>query len=262
MIGYKGTTAPTSFRQYMPKKPTKRGFKVWTRCGVSAFVYEMILYHGSSNVILNESSLSDSSKRSSRTTTTTATTLKDDKLVDIEREALRKEYGSSGMVVLDLVKNVPIGSSIYFDNYFASTKIIRKLSELGYRAICTIRCNRLEKCPVSTDKEFAKKKRGYYEYFVSDDNNCIVIGWKDSKRVLLDSNHVGTLPETTVQRWDKQQRRKVDITAPQIIKQYNKFMGGVDTMDMLVALHLIPFKSKRWYTRIIWRIFDLMVINS
>jgi len=28
MMAYKGTTAPTSFRQYMPKKPTKRGFKV------------------------------------------------------------------------------------------------------------------------------------------------------------------------------------------------------------------------------------------
>ncbi|CAF1531931.1 unnamed protein product [Adineta ricciae] len=39
-------------------------------------------------------------------------------------------------------------------------------------------------------------------------------------------------------------------------------MGSVDTLDILVALHPIPFKSKRWYTRIIWRIFDLMVINS
>jgi hypothetical protein len=39
-------------------------------------------------------------------------------------------------------------------------------------------------------------------------------------------------------------------------------MGGVDTLDTLVAMHPIPFKSKRWYTRIIWRIFDLMVINS
>lgn len=28
MIGYKGKTAPTSLRRYMPKKPTKRGFKV------------------------------------------------------------------------------------------------------------------------------------------------------------------------------------------------------------------------------------------
>ena len=39
-------------------------------------------------------------------------------------------------------------------------------------------------------------------------------------------------------------------------------MGGVDTLDMLVSMHPIPFKSKRWYTRIIWRIFDLMIINS
>ncbi|CAF1156898.1 unnamed protein product [Didymodactylos carnosus] len=80
--------------------------------------------------------------------------------------------------------------------------------------------------------------------------------------VLLSSNHIGTEPETTVQRWDKEKRCKVDIITPQIIDQYNKFMGGVDTMDMLVTLHPIPFESKRWYTRIIWRIFDLMVINS
>lgn len=111
IIGYKDTTAPTSFRQYMLKKATKSGFKVWTRCRVLGFVYEMILYHGSS-------------KRSSRTTTATAS-LKDANLFDTERETLRKEYDSSGMVVLDLVKDVPIGSSIYFDNYFASTKIIR-----------------------------------------------------------------------------------------------------------------------------------------
>ena len=39
-------------------------------------------------------------------------------------------------------------------------------------------------------------------------------------------------------------------------------MGGIDTMNMLIALHPILFKSKRWYSRIIWRILDLMVINS
>ena len=57
MIAYKGTTAPTSFRQYMPKKPTKRGVKVWARCGVSAFVDEMILHHGSSKSMSNANGL-------------------------------------------------------------------------------------------------------------------------------------------------------------------------------------------------------------
>ncbi|CAF0921067.1 unnamed protein product [Didymodactylos carnosus] len=136
------------------------------------------------------------------------------------------------------------------------------MTQLGYRVTCTLRSNRSEKCPVSTDKQFEKKERGFSEVFISDDETCNVIAWKDSKRVLLGSNHIGTEPKETLRRWDKVKRCKVDVIAPQIINQYNKFMGGVDTMDMLVALHPIPFKSKRWYMRIIWRIFDLMVINS
>jgi hypothetical protein len=64
---------------------------------------------------------------------------------------------------------------------------------------------------------------------ISDNNKCIVIGWKDSKRVLLGSNHIDTERETIIQRWDKEKRCTVDVVAPQIINQYNKFMGGVDT---------------------------------
>ena len=89
-----------------------------------------------------------------------------------------------------------------------------------------------------------------------------MIAWKDSKRVLLGSNYIGVEPITTLQRWDKETRCKVDVKAPQIISPYNKHMGGVDTMDTLVALHPIPFRSKRLYFRMIWRILDIMIINS
>ncbi|CAF1297613.1 unnamed protein product [Rotaria magnacalcarata] len=130
------------------------------------------------------------------------------------------------------------------------------------RVTCTLRPNRIQGCPISTEKQFNQKNRGYYEYFISDNSKCIVIAGKDSKRVLLGSNHIGIEPETMIRRWAKEKRCTVDIKAPQIIKQYNKFIGGVDTLDMLVVLHQIPFKSKRWYTRTIWRIFDLMAINS
>ena len=262
MIAYKGTTAPTSFRQYVPNKPTKRGFKVWTRCGVSSFVYEMILHHGSSKTISNGLAVPDLSLRRTSSRSTTAKTLIAVKSIDSEREILLKQFGSSGLVVLDLVKDVPVGSAIFIDNYFASTKLIKKLTKLGYRITCTLRSNRIEKCPISTEEEFAQKKRGYYESFTSDDKTCIVVGWKDSKRVLLGSNHIGIEPKTILKRWDKEKQCRVDVPAPQIINNYNKFMGGVDSMDMLIALHPIPFKSKRWYSRIIWRILDLMVINS
>ena len=89
-----------------------------------------------------------------------------------------------------------------------------------------------------------------------------MISWKDSKQVLLGSNHIGVELITTLQGWDKETRCKVDVKASQIISQYNKHIGGVDTMDMLVALHLILFRSKRWYFRIILRILDIMIINS
>ena len=89
MIAYKGTTAPTSFWQYMPSKPTKRGFKVWTRCGVSAFVYEIILHHGTAKMVSSQCSLSDTSlNRVSRQTTATTTVLEDAKLIGARREAL------------------------------------------------------------------------------------------------------------------------------------------------------------------------------
>ncbi|CAF3858025.1 unnamed protein product [Rotaria sp. Silwood1] len=245
----------------MPKKPTKRGFKVWTRCGVSAFVYEMILHHGAPKTMSNELALPDLSlkRTSSRSTTTKA--LNTIKSINAQRAKLLKEFGSSGLVVLDLVQYVPVGSAIFIDNYFASTKLIKKLTQLGYRITCTLRSNRTEKCPISTEEQFAQKKRGYYESVISDDKTCIVVGWKDSKRVLLGSNYIGIEPQTILKRWDKEKQRRVDIIAPQIINNYNKFMGGVDNMDMLIALHPIPFKSKRWYSRIIWRILDVMIIN-
>jgi hypothetical protein len=39
-------------------------------------------------------------------------------------------------------------------------------------------------------------------------------------------------------------------------------MGEVDTVDMMISLHPISFRSKNCYMRIIWRIFDLIVLNS
>ncbi|CAF2002018.1 unnamed protein product [Rotaria magnacalcarata] len=222
-----GTTASTSYRQYMPKKPTTRGFKVWTRCGVSGFMYEMILYRGAIKTVSSGPSLPDSSLKCTSRSSSTTTVPKDDNTSNSHHERLFKDYGVSGMMVLDLIKNVTMGSSIFIDNYFSSTKLIKKLTELGYRVTCTLRPNRIQGCSISTEKQFNQKNRSYYEYFISDNNKCVVIAWKDPKRVLLGSNHIGTEPETMIERWDKEKRCTVDIKASQIIKQCNKFMGGV-----------------------------------
>ncbi|CAF3880631.1 unnamed protein product [Rotaria sp. Silwood1] len=55
----------------------------------------------------------------------------------------------------------------------------------------------------------------------------------------MGSNFIGIEPLTQLSRWDKQNRQKVSVNAPQIVKT-----------------------SKKWYMRIAWRILDLMVINA
>ena len=39
-------------------------------------------------------------------------------------------------------------------------------------------------------------------------------------------------------------------------------MGGVDFADMIVSLHPINIRSKHWYRRVIWRMFDLIISNA
>jgi hypothetical protein len=81
-----------------------------------------------------------------------------------------------------------------------------------------------------------KKTRGYSESFTSDDKQCVIIAWKDSKRVLLGSNCVAEDPPVMVKRWSKDEGSYIQVQAPQVFVYYNKHMGGVDTLDMMIAL--------------------------
>ncbi|CAF2768222.1 unnamed protein product [Rotaria sp. Silwood2] len=50
MVGYKGKSAPKSLKQYMPQKPTQRGFKFWSMCGSSSYTYRVKLYQGANEL--------------------------------------------------------------------------------------------------------------------------------------------------------------------------------------------------------------------
>lgn len=224
MIGYKGKSAPKSFKQYMPKKPTKRGYKLWAKCGVSGFVYGVKLYRGKQKIIPNKDPqiLLKCTLRSTTNTTINDETMRDEAE---QRKANIKQLGTSGMIVLDFLENIPIGSRIFVDNYFASYSLLKKMTDLGYGITCTLRQNRMKSCPVSSQKQMKKRPRGYYESFINDDENCIVVAWKDNERVLLGSNCVGTDPEIMLQRWSKEENSYVQIPAPQIVPYYNRHMG-------------------------------------
>ena len=89
-----------------------------------------------------------------------------------------------------------------------------------------------------------------------------VVKWVDNNVVQRISNFVGIEPMTSVERWCKKEKKRKDIPCPQIIKQYNKSMGGVDLADLLIALYRIPCKTKRWYQKIFWHLVDIAKVNA
>nr|CAH7730523.1 unnamed protein product [Callosobruchus chinensis]CAH7746626.1 unnamed protein product [Callosobruchus chinensis] len=89
MIKYKGRS---SMKQYMPAKPTKRGYKVWVRADDSGFVCEFQIYTG--------------------------------KVGDLSEKDL------GGRVVRDLTKDLKNkNNKVFFDNYFTSVPLAWDLKQ-------------------------------------------------------------------------------------------------------------------------------------
>lgn len=235
MIPYKGRKAGKR-KQYVKMKPKKWGFKNFVRAGVSGIIYDFILYGG------------DDTFRG---------------LTFSEKEAT---IGLGGMVVLALCQTIKKKPAIvYADNFFMSpelTYILRE--EYGILSLGTIRTNRLRGCQelLPTDKQLKKKKRGSSAQVVCNKNKLAVVKWNDNKVVTLISTYIDSYPLETIKRYDKDEKKKVDVECPQVVKHYNKHMGGVDLADMLISLYRTPFKSHRWYLGIFSQLVDMCINNA
>ena len=54
--------------------------------------------------------------------------------------------------------------TLYFDNWFPTIPLMIKLKALGITALGTNRSNRLQNCPLETDKDFKKSGRDSSSY--------------------------------------------------------------------------------------------------
>lgn len=120
----------------------------------------------------------------------------------------------------------------------------------------TIRAHR-KGIPILHDD--SKLARGSTDYKITD-SGIGVFKWKDTKSVLLASNYHGT-EKTTVLRKNKQ-GVSTEIPCPQIIKDYNNYMGGVDHADQLRVTYGVARRSKKWWHRLFWGMIDILFVNA
>lgn len=210
-------------KQYNPQKPIKRGYKIWCLSDQRGYIKKFSIYQG-----------------------------KDEQLSD-EFES----FGLGERVVLNLTKNEwNKNKKFFFDNYFTSLPLLEKLKAENSLACGTIRSNRKDVPELSEDK---KAPRGSSDYRITN-TGIGVYKWKDTKYVMLASNYHGS-EITTVTRKDNCGRKK-DILCPQVVRDYNCYMGGVDHADQLRTTYGVNRKSKKWWHRIFWGLLDIMFVNS
>lgn len=214
----------SSLKQYNPMKPIKRGYKLWCVADQKGFILQFQVYEGKNETV--------------------------------EREF--KDFGLGERVVLSLTKDFwGTGRIAVFDNYFSSVKLLERLKSENILACATIRGERLG-LPSNfvMDKTM---KRGDSDYrFSSLDVVCFK--WMDNRSVLFISNYHGS-EETTIKRKQSDGTSKM-FSCPQVVKDYNTFMGGVDRADHLRSLYNVDRKARKWWHRLFWGFLDIAFVNA
>ncbi|OWR52641.1 hypothetical protein KGM_202606 [Danaus plexippus plexippus] len=188
-----------------------------------------------------------------------------------------RDLGAASNVVVRLSKQIPnfVNHILYFDNFYTSLGLLTYLRSRGIYSLGTVRVNRVPNCKLSSDAILQQKKvdRGYSEEFVGTAYGIDIssVLWNDTKTVRLLSTYVGVKPFASkninkqiskVTRWDRKKKTHYDIDCPQIIKEYNRHMGGVDLMDGLLGRYHIRMKTRKWTNRIFYHMVDVAMVNA
>jgi DNA excision repair protein ERCC-6 len=215
-------------KQFIRGKPIRFGFKNWMLASSTGYCYNFDVYSG-------------------RTEDKNKTTL---------------PLGSK--VVLQLTEKIdnPAEHALYFDNFFSSHSLLKTLREKNFRATGTVRENRTNKAPIMLPNEMKKKERGFYDYRFETNDELLYVRWNDNKPCTIITNHDSILPTTSVKRWSREKKCKIDIDQPMVFKNYTNGMGGVDRFDQCLSSYRIAVRGKKWWFVLFTYLVDMAMINA
>jgi hypothetical protein len=154
--------------------------------------------------------------------------------------------GQGPNIVLDLCDkvNLPPRSETYFIHMFISFPLLDQLSEKQIAGTGTVRQNRLANIPIIKKKELEKKERGDKEVLYREDQ--VLVGWKDNGVYMASNKFTGESP-TTCSRYSRKDKKKIQVPIPEMFIKYNGGMGGVDLLDMMVAVYRVRYRIRKWW---------------
>ena len=210
-------------RVYMPKKPIKRGFKLWgLSCSCCGYLCNFQLYAGKCT-----------------------------------KEA---EKGLAKRVVLDLVE--PYGGVhhvVYLDNFFTSLDLALRLIDMRIGIVGTAKSN-CQGFPDGLRGNVDLEKGNYLCVPVAQGKiNCYAYHDRNMVRFITNVFPAHMASQVPVRQ---SSGVLVAKHVPPLLPAYNKFMGAVDLTGQLRKYYGFDRKCKRPWLRIFFNMFDLAIDNA
>ena len=220
-------------KQYIPQKPHPWGFKMISRSSSDGLIHDFLLYAGPDTEMIDP--LPNVSTVSNAVRTLCLTIPQD-------------------------CRNI----KLFMDNFYMTFDLMKQLrSEMSIQCTGTMRNNRLHGAHsiLQTEKDMKKEGRGAVDQVVDCNSGITVVRWCDKRCVTMASTWLHKDPIDSCRRYDKKNKEFVNVQRPNIVKEYNQHMGGLDLSDMLMSLYKISRKSRKYYMRILYYLLGVATVN-
>ena len=224
-----GTRCRVSFLQFLPKKPTRFGIKVWVNSEASTgYALGLQVYTGAAE------------------------------------NANGDKKGVGYRVVMDLMEMYQQKNHcLYIDNFYTSPQLLLDLLDKGIYCTGTVRANR-KGFPVSLLPPTQSMNPGTvtFRFATAFGKKLTAAWWKDRRDVYVMSTIRGNSVENVMKR-PKGSREKQPMPCPTMIVDYNNNMGGVDLTDQQLSYYsMTTRKTLKWWKKVFWRLVDICIVNS
>lgn len=225
------------FRVYIPSKRERYGIKIFMNCeSSSGYLLRFIVYtgegtdYGEFNHVLPKSKPFD-------------------------------DYKSPSRVVLSLVqKYINHGYILTLDNYYTSPELAEALLHFKTDCFGTLR----KKAELPEDFWEWKPKK-FDGPICQTSGDMMVMRWNDASKTkktkivsMLSTMHTGAMHDSGKKKRDTDET----IEKPDVILDYNKSMGGVDTLSRVLIPYSCQRKGVKWYRKLAELFLDICIYNS
>ena len=107
---------------------------------------------------------------------------------------------------------------VYFDNSFASIRLLIQLKEKGFHSLGVLKTNQMSGAILKSKGDMKHQGRGAMDSCVSKSSDITIVRWLDNNMVKVACTFVRMCNIDKVKRWSKKDKAYIDVDRLEIIK--------------------------------------------